>query len=682
MLTRMFAYFTLFTYLMVGTLAVRLLLPETTTVEVSSSYLKLFKKYELSSQALPEIEAPTMAFQEIIIPDEVKPRPVVRKVAKAAPAPSPAPVVMKIEKVAKNELPFHEPVTLKPVRVNEELPQNLASLYVEFKYEMVAEADGSITDEISTSLAANDAEPEFFEYPVETPAPKKSEEPASTEVAKIENTPIEDNHSSIAAAAASQTEVILADEVAVGDLITFDYSKAEQDLKEQNLPTVSKMTTHQIQPEASTNFQHQKWEIKNSKKKKKGVTTQKGANPYIKNNKKILPPIEPVAPKRYSNRVTIQLSGTNLKEVREEVGFEVRFQDDLNETVQDYNTGAITLDQELSSPKMTRSMTVLKRGYAPTNTDLILEEGVSEVVMPVLEESVFNELLAPYGSRGPIGAVLIELDESVEESNLDVPYSQVLKLDGDMQITESDDYRYQLFVGVKAGNALLSYREANGETTSKIIHIHEHELTFETNFFEVVKDERIKLFEEDLLSKDKTPLIVASGEVREFASDKTSQKINNHTYKMQFNRTLLAGRKYLELGHQEEPIFVGFKDSNSADIPSENFMRYMLSRFEGAKLGNRCLIQINLSKMAVKIDVGSESTAQSLVTYTQVLDSDGKFYDSVGAKSRKVIIVGENQGAPGISQDAKVNAKITYADGTVQYLGSYCSPNTYLVEQL
>lgn len=676
MLTRMFAYFTLVTYLMVGTLAVRLLMPEMTTVEVSSSYLEIFKKYEVTNHVPEEIEAPEMAFADIEFPVEKKVLPVKRAIVKKS---SPAPE-MKLEKVAKNELPFQEPVELKPVVVEAELDQKFASLYVDFKYEAVAEVE-SVEDEVSTKLAS-DAEPEFFEYPVAAAAPVKNEtkEEIPTPSEKIEEPVIQ---SIDVQQVAQGPEVILpAEEVAVDDLITFDYSKAQADVKEQTMPTVSKLTTQGAGPAQSSMARQMKWEMKGKSKKSKNVTTH---NPSpLKNNKMNILPPAPVEEeiKTYPNRVTIHLSGTNLQEVREEVGFEVRFQDDLNETYQDYNNGSVSIDQELASPKMTRSMAVLKRGYAPTNTDLILEEGVTEAVLPVIEESKFNELLAPFESRGPIGAVLIELDDSTKDSNLDVPFSKVLRLDEDMKITEAEEFRYQLFLGVQAGNAMLSYRDEHGGVTSKIIHIHERELTFETNFFEQVKDETIKLLEEDLLSKDKTPLIISSEEVREFATENIATKINNHSYKLNFDKTLLGGRRYVELGHQEEPIFAGLKENNTLIVPSENFMRYILSRFEGAKLGNRCLVQVNLSKMATKVDVASESPGQSLMTYTQVLDSDGKFYDSVGAKSRKVIIVGENQGAPGLSQDAKINVKITYFDGSVQFIGSYCSPNTYLVEQL
>lgn len=111
-------------------------------------------------------------------------------------------------------------------------------------------------------------------------------------------------------------------------------------------------------------------------------------------------------------------------------------------------------------------------------------------------------------------------------------------------------------------------------------------------------------------------------------------------------------------------------------------MRLILSNFEGSGLGNRCLIQVNLTKKAVKVDVGTESVQASVMPYVQMLDMDGKFYDSVGEKTTKVVVVGEAQGAPEISKDSKINFKISYEDGSEEFFGSYCSPNSYLVEQL
>lgn len=688
MLTRMFAYFTLFMYLVVGSVCVRFFMPEMKTVEISSEYLSLLSKTEFKSQEIETISAPEMSFAEIKFPApakavaKVKPQP--KKIVVAQFKPS----EMKFHSVAKNELPFAEPVVINPVKMNYELPQKLASLYVDFEYDMIASAEAPVQDEISTTQSV-DAEPEFFEYKEEKVVANKDEVPAPKETTEevinvADGAVMEESTTPQTVNNVNNVDDVntAAEEIAVDDLIAFDYSKAEADVKAQTMPTVSTVTTHPMIP-AIPVAQPIKWDVKSKPSKKaKPVTTQQEEKNNLFDNAEMNHLVAKEAPKTFPNRMTIQLTGTDLNKTKSEVGFEIRFQDDLSDAVQDYNSGEISMDQELAQPKMNRSITALKLGFAPTNTDLILEEGVTELSIPAISEETFNELLAPYESRGPIGAVLVELDEQVEGASLDVPYSQVLKLNENLKVTEGDDFTYQLFVGVKAGNAMLSYKGLRGDITSKIIHVHERELSFESNFFEDVLNEKVSLLEEDLLGKEKTPLILATEEVKQFATTKTATKINDHTYKTDFNRTLLGARKYLELSHQSEPVFVGFKEATELDIPSESFMRYILSKFEGARLGNRCLVQVNLSKKALKVDVAAESVGTSLMTYTQILDADGKFYDSISSKSRKIIVVGENEGAPDLSQDGKINFKITYQDGSIQYLGSYCSPNTYLVEQL
>jgi hypothetical protein len=690
----MFAYFTLISYLVVGGICVRTFMPEMKSVEFTSEYYSLLSPSQMNTVEVAPVAIPEMQFENIKFPVEKK------VVVKAVVATKKTevklvqkPAILKFHAVAVNELPFAEPVVLPTINWKNELESNLASIYIEFQPQMIAEVK-EVNDEVSTTLAAAvnpDAEPEFFEYETKVEDPKKEEAPASVVAEKTNEEITEDPSTSPQVVNNVDNNEIVnnpTEEVSVDELVAFDYSKANQDVKEQTLPTVSKMTT-QVLPaymrpqlpapakSAPANVPSQS----SAPRPTKPVTSQ--------NEDVITAPVDSksngfVPTTSYSNRMTIQLTGTDLKTSQPEVGFEIRYQDDLSEAVQDYNSGEITVENELANAKMNRTVTLLKHGFAPTNTDLILEDNGGELSIPAIDEATFNELLAPYESRGPIGAVLVELDvdNKVEGATLDVPYSQVLKLDDELKVTEGDSFSYQIFIGVRAGNALLGYKGNNGEVTSKIIHIHERELTFESNFFEEVTNEKVVLLEEDLLGKEKTPLIISSEEVRQFATDKTAIKINNHTYRTSFNRTLLGARKYLELGHQSEPVFVGYKEATKLDIPSENFMRYILSKFEGSKLGNRCLVQVNLTKKALKVDLAAESVGSSLMTYTQILDADGKFYDSIDSKSRKIIVVGENQSSDDQVQDGKINFKITYQDGTFQYFGSYCSPNTYLVEQL
>lgn len=675
----MFTYFTLGLYLVAGVIGVRVFAPEMTEISLDTSYAEIFSKYEVKNAEEFQIPAPEIAFTKIVHPAAPAKVIPVKKVAAKKPVTINKIAELKTEQVQPNELPFFEPVQLHPIRIEVDL-DTVASLYNDFKYEetVVAEAQ---TDEVSTKLAA-DAEPEFFEYEEKIEAPKEEvvqdiKEEIKEEIAEVAP-------EAPAAESAPVQTLNHAEEVELDELISFDYSKAQTDLKSQSLPTVSTMTTQAPVAEQAKGVTL-KWDTSKPKKTKPAVTTQnqakqddqQGFMPDQSSKSAYRAPV-----KTYDSFVTIKASGSNLKTTQEVVGFEIRFQDAMNDSYQDYNNGDVTVREVLSSPKMTRSMVMLKRGFAPTNSDLILEEGSAEITIPLIAEDTFNELMAPYGARGSIGSVLVELDQKTDTATLDVPYSQVLKLDENMKVTTSGDFTYQMFVGVKAGNALLTYKTGSGQSYSKIIHIHEHELTFDSDISEDVEDNKFSLVENDLLGKESMPLILSSEEVRQFATDKTAMKVNDHTYKVEFEKVLLGSRKYLELSHQSEPVFVGFKEKSKLEIPSESFMRYVLSRFEGSKLGNRCLVQVNLSKKASGVEIGSESTASSLMTSYQALDTDGKFYDSVGEKTRKIVVVGESQGAPELSQDGKINLKITYQDGSVQYLGSYCSPNTYLVEQL
>lgn len=661
MLTRMFAYLTLAAYLTVGSVCVRIFMPEMTTLSFSTAYTKLILPATLNDSESVAVLAPELAFTEIKIETP--------KVAVSVVKKTPVVAAKKVKenftysKLAKNELNFNDPVVLQALDLKNLSPIVLAVNYEPFQFveTMVAKT----TDEVTTKLAANtsDAEPEFFTYE-ET---NKNINEEKTEVAESPTGP---------------------EEVAVDELVAFDYSVPEaksapakvvdQAVVEQKvapvipvMETVLPMTT-QNSPSTLPKVAEVKNDFKNFKEKKEEVSAKESnaLMGFVSENP------------NYSNEVSIQITGTNFKKAMKEYGFEIRFQDDLNESIQDYNSGTVNMAHELSQENMTRSITVLKRGFAPTNTDLILESGKTEVTLPLIEEETLKNYLSAYEPRGPVGAVLVELGDNIDSVNLDVPFGKVITLNDQLKITTDSDYLYQLFVGVSAGNALLTYTDANGEKISKIIHVHEQELTYESFFSEDVTNEKVELFEEGLLGKEKNALGISSSNVLQFATTKKAQKLTTNKFKTDFKKTLLGGRKYLELTHQEEPVFVGYKSNNKLDIPSENFMRLILSNFEGSGLGNRCLIQVNLTKKAVKVDVGAESVQASVMPYVQMLDIDGKFYDSVGEKTTKVVVVGEAQGAPEVSKDSKINFKISYDDGSEEFFGSYCSPNTYLVEQL
>lgn len=715
MLTRMFAYFTLVSYLVVGTVVVRFITSESQTLEFANNYLSLVQDVSFRASANEEITFPKIAFSEIKIPVAVPIKKAIVSVKKPVNKTELKVVEASSEmKLNKHELPFNEPVELEKITIKVNLPTNLLASYKDFSFsETIVAEKVEVKDEVSTVAAATETEPEFFEYPVEpNEAPKTEEikrvvdkESIKTETPKItdeaiaqdiavlreslqeteaaEYSPVAEEASVVAGVSAdpklfdypeSNTAKVAEtkEEVVISDLITYDYSStpapaaAAQPVVSQSKASV---TTHKVKvskPEPPRTIQAEQ-----STGSSQGFVENFETNTLVSERTDV-----------YPSSLNIQALGSNLKILSELQGFEVRFQDDLAEAQEDFGSGAVSLEMQLSRQKMTRSITLLKRGYIPTSTEVILEEGNGSVSIPMLEEDTFNNLQVPYERNGSVGALLVELDDDSELAQVDVKFGNVIKLNGDFKRTDSDDFRYQLFVGIQAGNAMLTYKRRNGEVVKKIVHVHEHELTYDANFYEDVVNEKVRLYEEDLLAKESSPLIISGEQVKIFATQTSAKKINNHTYKMNFGTSHLGGRRYLELYHQNEPIFVGVRDNNNVTVPSENFMRFILSKVEGSQLGNRCLVQVNLTKKIEKFDVAAESVGSSLMTYAQVLDSDGKFYDSVSDKTRKIIVIGESQGSTDVSPDAKINLKIQYQNGSTQFLNSYCSPNTYLVEQL
>ncbi len=712
MLTRMCVYFTVFCYLVLGTVVVRFTLPEVQTIHFSTSYLDAFSDAPIIRTVTTSIVSePDVTFANIQIPVEAKIVKLVKiakdvetiKVSKVIEVP-----LEKIEILQKNELPFHEPIKLSKVIIKNDQPVNLVASYKEFSFQepIVAKAE-EVTDEIKTTQAVTEeVEPEIFEYKqtqkitekeMNPKVEKENNEKKNFEVVlnnEVENQNvadlIEERSESSPIPEKTDTEPEFFDYPAklttqglvssptpeilnkeplknqASAIIAFDYAKANADIKSVSITSVKKVTSHNSNFTKSLSY--------------KVSDTQKMVSPEAVVPQEVTNTASVVT--NYSMELLVAAVGSDLNSNEKLQGFEIRFQDDLSEAQEDYGSGEISIESLLSQPKMTRSVTMLKRGFVPTSTEIIMEEGQSAVTIPMIQEDTFNKFQAVYERRGSVGALLVELDDETEVAKIDIPFGDVIKLDGDLRRTDNEDFRYQLFVGVKAGNALLSYHHSNGEIIKKIVHVHENEITYDANFYEDVVNEKVKIYEEDLLAKESSPLIISEDQVRIFASDSYAKKINNHTYKLNFGSSHLAGRRYLELNHQSEPLFVGIRDNNNVTVPSENLMRFILSNVEGAKLGNRCLVQVNLNKKAENVEVAAESVASSLMTYTQMLDSDGKFYDSISSKTQKVIIVGESQSSSDLSADAKINVKIRYQDGSIQFLNSYCSPNTYLVEQL
>ncbi len=395
------------------------------------------------------------------------------------------------------------------------------------------------------------------------------------------------------------------------------------------------------------------------------------------NNQVIDPKV--VNSKTYESSYTISAKTVDMDRMNEKEleGFRLQFLDSDLETVYDDENGYINVESKLNSQMMIRRAELTSIDHYPTIIDGVLENGETAITVPLIKRREFDNLLSRSKIKGLGGHVLVELDEKTEDVEIgsSTNYETKVYLDRNYKVVnrEDSDFYYVMFIGVEPGNAVIYFRTLTNQTISKIIHVADESIYYEPNYYMEVVNDEYSIFEEGLLSRDTTALHVNTKEIQNFSSE---YKIEN----LAFNRLGLkkaiypmGTRKYQEFKHLDESIFVGRWDQNYIDLPSEEYARFVLSQFDQSSVDGRCLVQINITKPAKSLSYNGIAK-RGMSVKSLILDQDGQFYDELSDKSRKIFVLGENQGI--------INVKVEYTDNSIDTLQSYCSQDTYLVEQL
>ncbi len=456
------------------------------------------------------------------------------------------------------------------------------------------------------------------------------------------------------------------EEVAIGDLITFDYSQAQA-----VAPKVSAAAVAKPAP------------VKEVKKASNPTNPATQTNEYssaVQANEEVAARTEGFVGKNQAIRSAVAITAVSVdgKDLVDLKGFEVQFKDDANDFAQDLNNGQVVFDYSLNDSVATRSMKLVSRGHVTTHTDLVLEQNDTPELIPVITDMYFSKLQS---NAKTTGGLLVKVDSNVLEVEIDKTSSQKIFFDGNMIKTKSDTYEFVYFANVPAGNVMINFVTKNKEVR-KILHINDNELTYEKNIIEDIGQTKVVMYEDNLLSKEKSGLNINAAQMTEFTQDPRVEKLSLNTYNVGIGNQSYGSRVYLELSHLEEPIFVGFGDNKKVTIPSDDYSRLILKNFPEGKLNSRCMVQVNLNKKAVELHHSAEGVEDALMTSAQMVDKDGSFHNSLSGKTEKLFIQGEYQGNSKSDPNGIIHIKVKYADGTSDYLKTFCSPNTYLVEQL
>lgn len=381
------------------------------------------------------------------------------------------------------------------------------------------------------------------------------------------------------------------------------------------------------------------------------------------------------------SRVVVRPLSVNSHSVSALHQFEVRAKDDDGVIWEDSGEGEIQIVERVAGGAQARSVLILHKDHVPTHVDVPLPgNGLLEV--PMLSADFLGGLsLAPRSV--PTGSVLVELDGETDSIVVDGVTPEMHKLTKNFKVVEGEsEHHYLLLTGVEVGNRTLTAVRFDGRKAMRLLHVHEEEVTFDVNLYGSPRALKLELREESLLAQGNGQLVIAGTNVRRHFTNEPAQKATPSTYTFPVGPTLLGVREYLSLTHLGEPLYLGVGESGHAELPTEELMREVIRRFKLGGNSQACVIQINLDPGVKSYRVQAESHGEGHVSFGLVLDEDGKFYESMGANSRKLFVMSENQGGDSLSSNAKINISLEYENGSTRYFPSYCSPNTYLVEQL
>lgn len=362
-------------------------------------------------------------------------------------------------------------------------------------------------------------------------------------------------------------------------------------------------------------------------------------------------------------------------EMRELRNFEFFAETLYGESYVDDANGEISLDFNLNSSLGVLRGTILKHGYMRTKVDLVMEPGEYNLQIPLIEQDTFSRFLDEEEIFGRGGFILVRLPRRADNVEIDAQYEAKILLDEKLNVVDEDDYfEYVLFAAVDPGNVLISYKNISEKVADKITHVVEDEVLFESGLMIDAEQLHFTLEEKNMLSRKNSSVDIHPDQINYFNRRTQASQQAVSSYSIQTPLRSLGMRDYLEMRHTQLPMFVGLWSNKKVELPSENFAYYIMDSHQLNSLQNACMVQINLSRPLKEANFFGETKRGPMGIVQSYLDVDGEFNYDPSEMATHIFLVGDLQGT--------ISGKLEYADGSYDFIQTFCSNNTYLVEQL
>jgi hypothetical protein len=348
---------------------------------------------------------------------------------------------------------------------------------------------------------------------------------------------------------------------------------------------------------------------------------------------------------------------------------------DKNETIRDDQDGRIVIDYSLSADQGNIRGTVIKYGFMRTNIEISLDTENDEFLFPLVTVDSITKYLDENELEGYGGYLLVDIGDQVEDVDIDSEYEQRIFLDEKFKsVTIDKEFHYILFLGITPGNALVKYLTIEGDVAEKVTHIAMDELSVELARIEQSSLRSIELYEEQVISKKPYELDIQDNEIGYFNNKTAFSKKGTNYFEYKRPSLPRGMRTYLKLDHLNSLIYAGHSDLEKITVPSETFIKNILMAHDMDGLNHECVVQLKVKKKLKDVKMDAESINGSMPFETSYLRENGKLGQDIHPDTDHIFLVGQEQGV--------FNIRLDYLDGTSDYLQTFCSDGTYLIETL
>ena len=363
----------------------------------------------------------------------------------------------------------------------------------------------------------------------------------------------------------------------------------------------------------------------------------------------------------------------NTHKIQQATGFEFVPDYERSERVSDQVGGEVEINSVISNDQAIMTGVVQSKGFIPTRIELNLLNRVQEI--PLFNEVGTQKFLEKKKIMIIGNIIVVALSDDIVDIDLDTMYQTKLFFDKNFRMVDDiSDANYVMMAGIVPGNQLLKYSLKNKEIASKIIYVGDGEIYYDEPSFVNKGREIYTLNTRSLLGKKVKELNISTDDVKMFGSMTSTKKKSINSYELKLPVAVNNNRNYLEFKHLGYPLYVGIGSKNELEIPGRDFISKVLNTFDLNQLGERCMLQINLSKDIRSILINGKNKSGEMFVESVYLDNEGEFSTNSPEMAEKVFVTGDQEGI--------LSARLDYSDGTTDYLKSFCTQGSYLVEQL